>query len=140
MSLRGAALKGSDVAISCLTDRYCTISINIEKRVFSMSIGLYIFNHLCWRLHHRHSLRSHVAWLVPAMLLAMTVVVDSRQQPPDSSLNINLYFPEYFIRELSRIYPTIVPGAPEKADNTSIGISCSRAITTQRSCSTCAPF
>ena len=49
-------------------------------------------------------------------------------------------FPEYFIRELATIYPTMVPGAPEKADRTSMGILCSRAITTHRSCSTCAPF
>ena len=35
---------------------------------------------------------------------------------------------------------TIVPGAPVKADSTSTWIPCSRAISTLRSWSTCAPF
>ena len=49
MSLRGATLKGGDVAISCLAVRYCKIPINIEYLRCSMSIGSYKFELRCWR-------------------------------------------------------------------------------------------
>ena len=67
--------------------------INIESIGFSMLIGCCNLILLSRRLHHRHSLRSHVAWLVSAMLLAMTVVVGSCQRITNSKININLQSP-----------------------------------------------
>ena len=42
MSLRGADLKGGDVAISCTAEEHCEVFINIENLIHSMLISSYI--------------------------------------------------------------------------------------------------